>query len=54
MACDKYRMPCNLCDYAANQDICPGVNFWNEFCDLPKIDEDKILKKHVLKNTLLT
>lgn len=49
MACDKFKIPCNRCDYAANQDICPGVNFWNDFCGLPKIPEDKILKKPVKK-----
>lgn len=49
MACDKFKMPCNLCDYAGNQDTCPGVNFWNDFCGLPTIPEDKILKKPVKK-----
>lgn len=49
MACDKFKTPCNLCDYVGNQDICPGANFWNDFCGLPKIPEDKILKKPVKK-----
>lgn len=50
MACDKYRTPCNLCDYAMAQDKCPGVNFWNRICDLPEVKESEILTKPVKKN----
>ena len=49
MACDKFRMPCDKCAFAGCQDKCPGVNFWNEFCDRPKVDEDKILKEPIKK-----
>lgn len=49
MACDKFRMPCDKCAFADCQDKCPGVNFWNEFCDRPKVDEDKILKEPIKK-----
>lgn len=43
MACDKCRIPCNSCDYATKQDFCPGINFWNDFCEKPLIPEDQIL-----------
>lgn len=49
MACDKFRMPCDKCAFAGYQDRCPGANFWNEFCDRPKIDEDKVLKEPIKK-----
>lgn len=43
MACDKYRISCEQCDFCAMQDRCPGVNFWNEICGYEKIDESKIV-----------
>lgn len=49
MACDKYRTPCNLCDYAMAQDKCPGVNFWNRICDLPEVNESEIVTKPIKK-----
>lgn len=42
MACNKYRIPCNECQFKSTQDNCPGANYWNELCDKPLVEEIKI------------
>lgn len=43
MACHKYRIPCDECEFANFQDRCPGANFWNRLCGLTEIKEEDIL-----------
>ena len=45
MACNKYRIPCNECQFKLTQDKCPGVNYWNELCDKPLVEEIEIINE---------